>query len=63
LFSHALAGDASDGWWQLTIVSHLAGQPTVTIWMRVGDANYVITRGWQRRGALTFDAGNTADDN
>jgi len=42
LFGHALAGEAGDSRPQLTIVSRLAGQPTVAIWMHVGGANYVI---------------------
>jgi len=30
--------------------------------MCVGAANYVIARGWRRRGALVFEAGDGADD-
>ena len=35
----------------------------VAIWMRDGGANYVIARGWRRRGALAFESGDGADDN
>jgi len=45
LFSHALAGDAGNGWPQLMIVSRLAGRPTVAIWMHVGGGNYIIAPG------------------
>jgi len=31
--------------------------------MRLGGAYYIIARGWWRRGALAFEAGDAADDN
>jgi len=48
LFGHALAGEAGNGRPQLTIVSRLAGRPTVEIWMCLGGANYIIAYGWRR---------------
>jgi len=31
--------------------------------MRVGGANYVITRGWRQRSALALEAGDVVDNN
>jgi len=45
------------------IVARLSGRPTVAIWMRMGGANYVISGGWRRHGALAFEAGDAANHN